>query len=118
MQEISENRTHVQGGERQNVPTVSTSRVFCPYLMGYIMRFLMHIWEFRRKVSEDEMLQQFIVGRYGKRPMLPSVRDRTLRGSPGKGSSVLKFPCAFILVTLRQRAANRAVLSYNPLLFS
>ena len=91
--------------------------VICPSLMGYTMHFLMDIWELRRKFSEYKMLQQFLVGSYQKTPMLPSVRDCSLKGSPGKGSSALKFPCALILATLRSIEANRAVLTYYSFSF-
>lgn len=33
---------------KQNVPTVLASRVISPYLVEYIIYFLMHIWECRK----------------------------------------------------------------------
>lgn len=54
------------GRWKQNVPTVSASRVISSYLVGYIIYFLMYIWELGRKFSEDEVLQQFLVGWHGK----------------------------------------------------
>lgn len=78
---------------KQNVPTVTASRVISPYLVGYIFS------DAHLGTWEEIIWRWSAIGGPCGLAWKDTKTASSLKGSPG--SHELKFPCALILVTLR-----------------